>query len=148
MTPHAHPAERIAPAHAALRCQHIHMSGKQCGSPAMRGEALCYFHKRLHSPGLDFEPYLPLIEDASSLQLALARVMRGLQVGHVEYKRTALMLYALQIACANLKNFQAEHPEPELAEDHQSEFEPAVNPAKEVAGKRGDELTLVKPITA
>jgi hypothetical protein len=29
-------------------CQHIKVNGLQCGSPAMRRNKFCYFHKRHH----------------------------------------------------------------------------------------------------
>ena len=103
-------------AHAAPRCQHIKVNGQRCAAPALRGDSHCHFHNHIESPATYVEPYLPFIEDASSLQLALARVMRMLVLDNVEYKRCALLLYSLQIACANLKNFMAEHPKPEVAE--------------------------------
>jgi len=103
-------------AQQAPRCQHIKVNGQRCAAPALRGESHCHFHKRIESPATYMEPYLPFIEDATSLQLALARIMRMLVLDHVEYKRCALLLYSLQIACANLKAFMAEQPKPEVAE--------------------------------
>jgi hypothetical protein len=54
--------------------------------------------------------------DITIRQFVLMDVIRTLRTGHAEYKYCALMLYALQIAGANLKKFMAEHPKPELAE--------------------------------
>ncbi len=31
--------------HSIPRCQHIKVNGTQCGSPALRRNRLCYFHK-------------------------------------------------------------------------------------------------------
>lgn len=115
MIPYHQDPEHIAPAHAAPRCQHIRMNGRRCGSPALHGESHCYFHNRIQFRALDTEdsePFLPFIEDATSLQFALMRVMRMLVRGGVEYKRCALLLYSLQIASSNRKAFAAEHPEP------------------------------------
>jgi len=70
------------------------------------------------------------------------RVMRMLTMGHVEYKRCALLLYSLQIASANLKNFMAEHPQPELAEGERPQPERAPSRQAKVAGKNGDEARL------
>ncbi len=118
-----HDHERIAAAHAAPRCHHIHKNGRQCGSPALHGETHCYFHKSIQPSALDaegMEPYLPFIEDATSLQFALMRVMRLLQMrGGYEFKRAALLLYSLQIACSNLKSFMAERLQPQAATDQQ-----------------------------
>lgn len=125
MIPYHQDPEHIAPAHAAPRCQHIRMNGRRCGSTALHGESHCYFHNRIQFRALDTEdsePFLPFIEDATSLQVALMRVMRMLVRGGVEYKRCALLLYSLQIASSNLKAFRAEHPEP--AEVQQPQAKP------------------------
>src|SRR5450755_1112411 len=95
-----------------LRCQHIKVDGVQCGSPALRGERRCYFHERwqrvdqgttrLHSAlrsGI-----LPALEDANSIQLALAEVMRLAIMGHIEHRVFSLLLSALRIAAANVKH--------------------------------------------
>jgi hypothetical protein len=62
------------------------------------------------------EPHLPFIEDATSLQFVLNRVLRCINSGPANHKTWALMLYALQIACTNLKSFMTEHPRAEAAE--------------------------------
>ena len=121
-----HDHQRIAAAHAAPRCRHIHKNGRQCGSPALHGESHCYFHKSILPSALDaedMEHHLPFIEDATSLQFALMRVMRLLLKDGFEFKRAALLLYSLQIACSNLKNFRAERPQPHPAADQQPQPE-------------------------
>jgi hypothetical protein len=95
-----------------LRCQHIKVDGVQCGSPALRDHRRCYFHdrweridpmhRRPHSALGD--GVLPALEDANSIQLALAEVMRLSIMGHIEYRVFALLLRALRIASANLKH--------------------------------------------
>ena len=104
----------MSAAHAAPRCQHIRHNGQRCGAPALRGQTHCHFHYRIQGQALDAEdnqPYLPFIEDASSLQFALMRVMRLVQSGLAEHKVCALLLYALQIAASNLKAFREEAEE-------------------------------------
>jgi len=146
MVPYRQDPEHIAPANQAPRCQHIRMNGRRCGSPALRGESRCYFHNRIQDRALaaeDVEPFLPFIEDATSLQFALMRVMRLLQIGHsFEYKRCALLLYSLQIAASNLKAFMAEQPKSELAESEQPRPERAPSRQGKVDGKNGDEARL------
>jgi len=61
----------------------------------------------------------------------------------LEYKRAALLLYALQIACSNLKNFTAEHPRPEVAEGGQPKIAGSEK-EKRVANKSGDEPSLAE----
>lgn len=107
----------------APRCQHIRYNGQPCAAPALRGQTLCHFHQRAADPATYEERSLPpFIEDATSLQVVLMWVIRRLRtdgfhlMDALEYKRAALLLYGLQIASSNLKNFTAEHPRPEPAE--------------------------------
>lgn len=99
------------------RCQYIKVNGTQCGSPAMRRNRFCFFHKRWHEqrvtlsspgsmprkgrskPALD----LPVLEDADAVQVALMQVMRLLLSGQIEHKTASLLLYGLQTASANLR---------------------------------------------
>jgi hypothetical protein len=95
-----------------LRCQHIKVDGVQCGSPALRDHRRCFFHdrweridpmhRRPHSALGD--GVLPALEDANSIQLALAEVMRLAIMGHIEYRVFSLLLSALRIAAANVKH--------------------------------------------
>ena len=63
----------------------------------------------------------------------------------LEYKRAALLLYGLQIACANLKNFMAERPQPEAAEGERPQPKPAsAEKQKPAASKNGDEPSLAE----
>jgi hypothetical protein len=93
-----------------LRCQHIKVNGTQCGSPALRDATHCYYHIRYHWPELEALPdnnewriAFPTLEDANSIQVALARVMEQLVMNEIDHKTAALMLYALQTASMNLK---------------------------------------------
>jgi hypothetical protein len=56
---------------------------------------------------------LPTLEDANSVQLGLAGVIRQLVHRDIDHKTAALLLYALQTASANLKSTSFE-PEPTL----------------------------------
>src|SRR5207342_3170496 len=87
------------------RCQHIKVNGTQCGSPALKRNRFCFFHKRWHEqrivinshkarksrPSLD----LPVLEDANSIQVGLMQVMRLLLNGQLDPKTAGLLLYAL-----------------------------------------------------
>jgi hypothetical protein len=93
------------------RCEHVKVNGTQCGSPALRDQPYCYFHAICHRQGKDAVRYLeeleaamlPTLEDANSVQLGLAGVMRQLVERQIDHKTAALLLYALQTASANLK---------------------------------------------
>jgi len=94
------------------RCQHIKVNGTQCGSPALRRNRLCYFHKswqqtrivlganRARRAPAVFD--LPMLEDANSIQVALMQVMRLILSGQIDAKNAGLLLYALQTASTNL----------------------------------------------
>jgi len=112
MIPYRQDPEHIAPANQAPRCQHIRATGRSCGSPALRGETFCYFHNRTNSTK-GFVSTIAFIEDATSLQCALMKVIDLLRGGHACYKECALLLYALRIASLNLKGFAAERAERE-----------------------------------
>jgi len=98
--------------HSIPRCQHIKVNGTQCGSPALRRNRLCYFHKswqgarialganRARRARAVFD--LPLLEDANSIQLALMQIMRLILSGQIDPKTAGLLLYALQTASSNL----------------------------------------------
>src|SRR5579863_3096702 len=95
------------------RCQHLKINGTQCGSPALRRNRFCFFHKRYQderirlnaartrSSGATF--VLPLLEDANSIQIALMQIMRLLISQQIEHKTASLLLYALQTASTNLR---------------------------------------------
>jgi hypothetical protein len=135
-------------AHEAPRCEHVRINGQRCAAPALRGQTHCHFHEHIQPQALYNEirePFLPFVEDATSLQCALMRVMRLLTIEEINYKRCALLLYALQIACSNLKNFMAEHPQPEIDEGERPQ--PKVVTAdepKKVNAKNGNEGTLAE----
>jgi hypothetical protein len=101
------------------RCHHLKVNGTQCGSPALRNEKHCYYHARWTRKGQEAISHLqkegavmlPTLEDANSIQVALADVIRMLRTQEVDHRTAALMLYALQTASANLKHTSFE-PEP------------------------------------
>jgi hypothetical protein len=98
--------------HSIPRCQHIKVNGTQCGSPALRRNRLCYFHKTWQGSRIALGANrarrgravfdLPLLEDANSIQLALMQVMRLILSGQIDGKTAGLLLYALQTASSNL----------------------------------------------
>jgi hypothetical protein len=53
---------------------------------------------------------LPTLEDANSVQVGLAELLRLLAMNQIDHRAAALMLYALQTAAANVKrtSFQPE----------------------------------------
>ena len=105
------------------RCQHIKVNGTQCASPALRDEKHCYYHmewrRKSSEVNLNLKPRvdergtmtLPSLEDANSIQVALAEIVRLLATNQIDHRPAGLMLYALQTASANLRMTSFE-PEP------------------------------------
>jgi hypothetical protein len=139
----------------APRCQHVWLNGQRCAAPALSGQTRCHFHQHIEPCSLDSqaaEPHLPFIEDATSLQVVLNRVIRCINSGPSTYKTWGLMLYALQIACTNLNNFMAEHPreDTEPAQPHQRPQPQIVSAQRKhkVNGKDNDERSLSELLLA
>jgi hypothetical protein len=100
------------------RCEHLKVNGTQCGSPALRRNHFCFFHKcwqetriilnanraRRGRAALD----LPVLEDANSIQVSLMQIMRLILSGQIDPKVAGLLLYALQTASSNLKRINFE----------------------------------------
>ena len=99
------------------RCQHLKVNGTQCGSPALRRNRFCYFHKRHHEERIQLNADrekssrarrraiaidLPVFEDANSIQVSLMQITRLLISGNIDSKTAGLVLYALQTASSNL----------------------------------------------
>jgi hypothetical protein len=92
-------------------CQHIKKDGSQCGSPALRNQQFCYFHDPRRASTKDvnvFAPFppppffLPLFEDASSIQRALSRICVHVLNNRLDPKKAGVLLYAAQLASSNL----------------------------------------------
>jgi len=96
------------------RCQHIKVNGVQCGSPALRRNRFCFFHKRFQTERIRLSAdrrrrgvarfTLPVLEDANSIQMAIMQIMHFLLTGQIEHKTASLLLYALQTASSNLRS--------------------------------------------
>ncbi len=100
-------ARRMRAAQAAPRCQHVKADGTRCGSPALSDRPYCYAHAQMLRPAAPLGP-LPPLEDANGIQCALMQVADAIVRDQIDLKRAALLLYALQIASANLKHVRFE----------------------------------------
>ncbi len=111
----------IIAAHSAPRCAHVRLNGQPCGSPALQGNTLCYFHDRVQtSPGA---PHFPALEDGVAIQCAIMQVVEGLNTGFMSLKTANSLLYALQTAASNLHNLRRD-------------FDGAVTPALRKTARR------------
>ena len=124
-------------------CDHVHANGAFCSSPALRRERFCYFHlrdhqrrqllRRLSPPDSDAATFdaldLPVFEDANAIQVAVTAVFRTLAARRIKPRRAALLLYALQIAHANLPGVDLQ-PSPD-ADVLERDYEPIGFPEEE-----------------
>lgn len=95
---------RTLNARSAPRCQHLKSNGDRCGSPALAGQDLCYFHQKATA---DERPArFPVLEDANAIQVAVMMVMDGVYRHYMPHKTAAILLYGLQIASANLRHLR------------------------------------------
>ena len=109
---------------ATILCEHIKASGIRCGSPALRGGRLCYYHRGIsdalpprnafegrstHIKGRDTGILqVPLLEDAASIQMGYMQVIGAVTVGWLDVPRARVMLSLLNGAARNLARMQKE----------------------------------------
>jgi len=93
------------------RCQHIKMNGDRCGASALRDQKFCRFHNCCGSVEVDVSTsaavpaapfFLPVLEDAASIQLAITQVCEHLLHRRLDAKKAGILLYAMQVASSNL----------------------------------------------
>jgi hypothetical protein len=85
-------------------CQHLHPTGKRCGSPALRGEQFCFFHHPTRRPprAAGRKPrlptfHLPSLQDRYSIQRALAKVVSRVIGGWLDPAPARLIVFGLQV---------------------------------------------------
>jgi hypothetical protein len=113
------------------QCQHIKTNGLQCGSPALREHRFCYFHQRtrdlhhLRKRRPEMRLYVPLLEDANAVQIAIQQVAEAIVEERIDPKRAGLLLFAFQTAACNLKNTDFE---PQKLREEMGELSEPLNP--------------------
>jgi hypothetical protein len=122
-----------------FECRHIKTNGSRCKSPALQGEPYCYFHARLHRPEnatapADWTLNLPLLEDRTSIQLALSRVLSALGSSKLDTRSAGLFLYGLQIASQNVERQGSILPYDSVESTTQAENGDELAPEKRVCG--------------
>jgi hypothetical protein len=110
-------------------CGYMKADGIQCGSPAMRGHRFCFHHHRWHEEGVILSADragrvkssldLSALGNAKTIQLSITQVMHQLLTGEIDHKTASVLLYALQTATINLRNF-APDPNGQVDRDAQT----------------------------
>ncbi len=91
----------------ARQCAYIKTNGMQCGAPA-KGEAdLCHSHLEHKQRAYPQTILLPPLDDAHSIQVATLDIMNALLYQRIDKSTATGLLYGLQLAQTNLKNFAA-----------------------------------------
>jgi len=88
------------------RCNHIMESGARCGTPPLKDQPFCYYHRRWHTdfilPG--HPAYVPpLLEDRFGIQLALQHVFLALSKNLLDRRLAQTMLSTIRLAQQNLR---------------------------------------------
>jgi hypothetical protein len=94
-------------------CDHLKEDGTLCGSPALRGEKLCYFHQRdykrsQYAAGAIrradvLGPRLPVMKSIPQIQAALHEIVTALIAHRVSHQRASARLFDLEQAAAALR---------------------------------------------
>ena len=94
-------------------CDHLKEDGVLCGSPALRGKKLCYFHQRDHkrsqyAAGVIrradvLGPRLPPMKSLADIQAALYEIVTALAAHRVPLQRAGARLFDLQKAAGSLR---------------------------------------------
>ena len=88
--------------------------GDPCQSRALRGESVCHFHKVMGTPKVNIDngpsghTYLPLFEDAVSIQSGISDVCEMMLHRRIETKEASILLYAMQVASTNMAHLNGE----------------------------------------
>ena len=128
-----------------IECRHILTSGHKCKSPALRGQAYCYFHtanRRFATTSTAaVDPLLiPNIEDAAGVQLAINQVFRGLASRRIDRRQAGVYFYGLQIA-ARLARKSDEKPTETVRETCEDAEGQTLAPEKSTCEPPADCLT-------
>ena len=95
-------------------CRHIFTDGHRCGSPALRRQPFCYYH-RLARPSVSNEGrptifQMPPIGDRPAIHNAIFEVLTRAAGGDLEYRHASILFYGLQLASNNLTRMESAQP--------------------------------------
>ena len=86
------------------QCRYVFAHGRHCRSWALRGHEYCHRHLRWDDTRHDGPITVPLVEDASAIQLVASQAIRALAWGHIPPDNGRAILYGcrlMQIAQAH-----------------------------------------------
>jgi hypothetical protein len=95
-------------------CAQRKTNGDPCQSPALRGERFCHYHNVMGKPAINIDNgpsdhvYLPVFEDAVSIQSAISDVCEMMLHRRIEAKEASILLYAMQVASTNMAHMNGD----------------------------------------
>src|ERR1039458_4630998 len=95
-------------------CAQRKANGDPCHSPALHGERFCHYHNVTGKPAINIynspsgHAYLPVFEDAVSIQSAITDVCEMMLHRRIETKEAGVLLYAMQVASTNMAHMNGE----------------------------------------
>jgi hypothetical protein len=95
-------------------CAQRKANGDPCQSPALRGERFCHYHNVTGKPAINIDnspsghAYLPVFEDAVSIQSAITDVCEMMLHRRIETKEASILLYAMQVASTNMAHMNGD----------------------------------------
>lgn len=95
-------------------CAQRKANGDPCQSPPLRGERFCHYHNVMGKPAINIDngpsdhAYLPVFEDAVSIQSAISDVCEMMLHRRIETKEASILLYAMQVASTNMAHMNGD----------------------------------------
>jgi hypothetical protein len=99
-------------------CAQRKANGDPCQSPALHGERFCHYHNVTGKPAINIDnspsghAYLPVFEDAVSIQSAITDVCEMMLHRRIEPKEASILLYAMQVASTNMAHMNGDKGQP------------------------------------
>ena len=131
------PTEFIAP--------NFNNQGDFVGMGSVRPRDIAFTRGVIRKP---LELDLGLLEDAASIQLAVSNVLTALALGRLETRRASVLLYGLQLASNNVRNFDPTESatyEPDPTESGTYTSDPTESGIYETTSGEGDPTLRPRP---
>jgi hypothetical protein len=127
------------PKYSGEACTQRKANGDPCQSPALREEIFCHYHKMMGKNAINLEnkpsghAYLPVFEDAVSIQSAITDVCEMMLHRRIETKEASILLYAMQVASTNMAHMNGQKTQRKNDEDKKSEKHNGSDPSSSAA---------------
>ena len=135
-------------------CEQRKHNGDPCQSPALHGERFCHYHMVMGKPEAEIDnnpsghKYLPIFEDAVSIQSAISDVCEMMLHRRIEPKEASICLYAMQVASSNMAQLNGDRVPRTPGRPKKSQLpnaEPSTPPSSTKAKPANDASVADKP---